>query len=53
MAFKIQYDYFKYQVIFFRFSNIFSKFQSYINKILTKKLYIFNIIYLDDILIYT
>ena len=33
--------------------NALANFQGYINKILTKKLNVFIIIYLDDILIYT
>ena len=37
----------------FGLSNIPVIFQRYVNKILAKKLDIFNIIYLDDILIYT
>ena len=50
--FQTQYDYFEYQVIFFGLTNIPASFQEYIKKILTKKLYIFDIMYLDDILIY-
>lgn len=38
--------------MFFGLSNISTSFQGYINKILTEKLDIFVIIYLDDILIY-
>ena len=37
----------------FVLSNASASFQSYINKILAKKLDIFVIVYLDDILIYT
>ena len=37
----------------FGFSNTPATFQRYINKILAKKLDIFVIVYLDDILIYT
>ena len=37
----------------FGLSNVPASFQSYINKILAKKLNIFVIVYLDDILIYT
>ncbi len=36
----------------FGFSNIATSFQNYINKILAKKLDIFIVVYLDDILIY-
>lgn len=53
MAFMIRYSHFKYQVIPFGLSNTPASFQSYINKILAKKLDVFIIIYLDDILIYT
>ena len=52
-AFKTWYGYFKYQVISFGLSNALASFQSYINKILAKKLDIFVIVYLDNILIYT
>ena len=51
MAFRSQYGYFKYQVIFFGLFNALATFQGYVNKILVKKLDIFVIIYLDDILI--
>ena len=37
----------------FGFSNAWAIFQGYVNKILTEKLDIFVIVYLDDILIYT
>ena len=52
-AFQTKYSHFKYQVIPFRLSNAPASFQGYINKILVKKLDIFVIVYLDDILIYT
>ena len=39
--------------MFFRLFNTFASFQSYINKILAKKLDIFVIMYLDNILVYT
>ena len=39
--------------MFFKFSNILIIFQKYTNKILIKKLDIFIIIYINDILIYT
>ena len=51
-AFRTQYRYFKYQVILFGLSNTPAIFQGYVNKILAKKLDIFVIIYLDDILIH-
>ena len=37
----------------FGLSNFLSSFQEYINKIITEKLDIFVIVYLDDILVYT
>ena len=52
-AFKTQYGYFKYQVMLVGLSNAPVTFQRYVNKILAKKLDIFVVIYLDDILIYT
>ena len=52
MVFKTRYDHFKYQVMLFGLSNVPAIFQGYINKILAKKLDIFVIVYLDDILIY-
>ena len=52
-AFRTQYGYFKYQVMPFELSNTPASFQGYINKILAKKLDVFVIVYLDDILIYT
>ena len=53
MAFKTCYDHFEYQIMLFGLTNAQAIFQSYINKILAKKLDIFVIVYLDDILIYT
>ena len=38
--------------MFFGLSNAPASFQGYINKVLTKKLNVFVIVYLDDILIY-
>ena len=52
-AFKTQYGYFEYQVMSFGLTNAPASFQGYIIKILTEKLNIFVIVYLDDILIYT
>lgn len=52
-VFQPRYRYFEYQVISFGLSNVPTSFQGYINKILTKKLDIFVIVYLDNILIYT
>ena len=52
-VFRTQYSHFKYQVMLFGLSNAPAIFQEYVNKILAKKLDIFVIVYLDDILIYT
>ena len=52
-AFCTRYGPFKYQVMFFSMSNAPASFQRYINKILTEKLDIFVIVYLDNILVYT
>ena len=52
-AFRIRYGHFEYQMIPFGLTNAPASFQGYINKILTEKLDIFVIVYLDDILIYT
>lgn len=51
-AFQTRYGYFKYQVISFGLSNALASFQGYVNKVLSKKLDIFMIIYLNNILIY-
>ena len=50
-TFKTRYGHFEYQIILFGLSNIPASFQSYINKILAKKLVVFVILYLDNILI--
>ncbi len=52
-AFRTSYSQFKYQVMLFRLTNMPVMFQDYINKILAKKLDVFVILYLNDILIYT
>ena len=52
-AFKTPYGHFEYQMMPFRLSNAPASFQGYIIKILAKKLNVFVIVYLDDILIYT
>lgn len=52
MLFNIRYHYFEYQVMLSRLSNVLTRFQSYMNKILAKKLNIFVIVYLNDIIIY-
>ena len=51
-AFRTRYGHFEYQVMPFELSNAPVSFQDYINKILAKKLNVFVIVYLDDILIY-
>ena len=51
-AFQTQYKHFEYQVMLFGLFNTLATFQRYINKILAKKLDVFVIIYLDNILIY-
>ena len=51
-AFRTRYSHFKYQVMPFGLSNALATFQGYVNKILAKKLDIFVIVYLDDIIIY-
>lgn len=52
LAFRTKYGPFKYQLISFGLSNTLASFQDYINKILTGKLHVFVIVYLDNILIY-
>ena len=52
-AFRTRYGQFKYQGISFGLFNAPASFQGYINKILVKKLDIFVIVYLNDILIYS
>ena len=53
MVFKTRYGHFKYQVMPFGLFNTPATFQRYVNKILARKLDIFVIVYLDNILIYT
>ena len=53
IAFRTRYGHFDYQVMPFGLTNAPASFQRYINKILAKKLDIFIMVYLDDILIYT
>ena len=48
-----RYNHFKYQVMPFGLSNTPASFQGYINNILARKLNLFVIVYLDNILIYT
>ena len=52
-VFKTWYGHFEYQVMPIGLSNAPASFQGYINKIFTKKLDLFVIFYLNDILIYT
>ena len=52
-AFCTRYGHFEYQVMLFGPPNASASFQDYINKILGKKLDIFVVVYLDNILIYT
>lgn len=52
MAFKTEYSNFKYQMMLFGLSNALISIQRYINKILAKKLGVYVIAYLDNILIY-
>ena len=52
IALKTWYGHFEYQVMPFGLFNAPASFQDYINKILAKKLNIFVIIYLDNILMY-
>lgn len=52
-AFQIRYGHFEYQVLPFGLSNTPATFQSYINTALAKKLDVFVIVYLDNILIYS
>ena len=52
-AFRTQYGHFEYPVMPFGLINVPASFQGYINKIFAKKLEIFVIVYLDNILIYT
>ncbi len=53
MAFRTRYGHFDYQVMPFGLTNAPATFQGYINKMLAKKLDVFVIVYLNDILIYT
>ncbi len=51
-TFHIHYDHFKYMIMLFDLINVSVIFQTYINKILTKLLNDFCVIYLNDILIF-
>ena len=50
-GFQTWYGHFEYQVMPFGLSNVPATFQGYVNKILAKKLDVFVIVYLDNILI--
>ncbi len=52
MMFHIHYDHFKYMIMLFNLINVSIIFQTYINKILTKFLNNFYVVYLNDILIF-
>ena len=52
-TFWTRYDHFEYQILLFDFTNAFASFQIYINKILTKKLNVCVIVYLNDIIVYS
>jgi len=52
MMFHTHYDHFKYMIMLFNLINASVIFQTYINKILTKLLNDFYVIYLNDILIF-
>ena len=52
-TFRTRYDHFEYQVLFFDFTNAFASFQVYINKVLTEKLNVCVIVYLNDIIVYS
>jgi len=52
MTFHTHYDHFKYMIMSFNLINASVIFQTYINKILTKFLNNFCVIYLNDILIF-
>ena len=52
IVFQTWYGYFEYKIILFGFSNTFASFKDYVNTIPAKKLNVFIIVYLSDILIY-
>lgn len=52
MTFRTEYGHYKYEMIPFGLSNALASFKSYINKILSKKLNIIVIVYLNDIIIH-
>ena len=48
----MKFSYYKYLVILFRLTNILVSFKRFIKEVLHKYLYLFIIVYLDDILIF-
>ena len=52
-TFRTRYEHFEYIVLFFDLINAFATFQSFVNKILTKRLDLCVIVYLNDIVIYS
>ena len=52
-TFRTRYGHFEYQVLLFDFTNALASFQVYINRILTKKLNVCVIVYLNDIIVYS
>jgi hypothetical protein len=52
MAFRTKFSYFEYLVILMGLTNASASWQQLINKVLYKYLFIFMIVYLDDILIF-
>lgn len=53
VVFRTRYSHFKYQVLELGLFNTLTSFQAYFNKILAKKIKVFIIMYLNNILIYT
>ena len=51
-TFRTRYEHFEYTVLFFDLTNALATFQSFVNKILTKRLDLCVIVYLNDIVIY-
>jgi hypothetical protein len=53
MAFRTKFDYFKYLVMPIGLTNMPASWQQLINKVLYKYLFVFVIVYLDNILIFS
>jgi hypothetical protein len=53
MAFRTKFSYFEYLVILMGLTNVPALWQQLINKVLYKYLFVFIIVYLDDILIFS